>query len=154
MEAVAKRAKVSKPSIYRRWPNLVQLAYAVRLRATLPGQLPDTGTFAGDLRVMLRALAAAAQRTDRMLLADQYAEMVRDPDFADAVLSDPVRAQATWICERAIERGEVRADLDPREVMLDAAGAIILRAVLLHQPLDTQGVDAIVDRLVHGVLAR
>lgn len=156
MEAVAERAGVGKPAIYRRWPNLTHLAYAVHARATMPHELPDTGTFVGDLRVLLTGLADQASRIDRDLLADQYAEMIRDPAFADTVRAttmDPLRDRATRVYERARERGEVRDDVDPRAVMRDISGFIVLRTALLHQPPDEQVFDAFLDRLVNGVVA-
>lgn len=157
MEAVAERAGVSKPSIYRRWPNLTHLAYAVHLRATVPDELPETGTFAGDVRLLLGGLARAARRIDRSLLADQYAEMIRDEGFARTVevgLMVPLRDRAAQVYDRAARRGEVRDDLDGREVMRDLASHILLRTVLLHRPPDEQMLDAIVDRLVNGVRRR
>ena len=157
MEAVVERAGVSKPAIYRRWPNLVHLAYTVHARATMPDELPDTGTFAGDLRVLLEGLTDQASRIDRDLLADQYAEMIRDPAFAEAVrrtTMDPLRDRAARVYERARERGEVRDDLDAREVMRDVASLVVLRIALLHQSPDEQMLDTFLDRLVHGVLAR
>lgn len=157
MEAVADRAGVSKPAVYRRWPNLVHLAYVVHSRATMPDELPDTGTFVGDLRVLLDGLVGQASAIDRDLLADQYAEMIRDPAFADIVritTMDPLRDRAAQVYERARERGEVRDDLDAREVMRDVASFVVLRIALLHQSPDEQMLDTFLDRLVHGVLAR
>lgn len=157
MEAVAERAGVSKPSIYRRWPNLAHLAYAAHARASMPDELPDTGTFAGDLRVLLGRLAAETRRVDRDMLADQFGEMIRDEQFAQTVgasISDPLRERAAQVYERARQRGEVRDDLDAREVMRDVSGHIVLRTILLHQPPDEEMLDAIVDRMVRGVLAR
>ena len=157
MEAVADRAGVSKPALYRRWPNLVHLAFAVHARATMPDELPDTGTFTGDLRVLLGGLVDQATRIDRDLLADQCAEMIRDPAFADTVRTatmDPLRDRAAQVYARARDRGEVRDDLDPREVMRDVSSVAVLRIALLHQSPDEQMLDTFLDRFVHGVLAR
>ena len=157
MEAVAERAGVSKPSLYRRWPNLAHLAYEVHVRATLPDDLPDTGTFAGDVRILLAGLAREARRMDRSLLADQYAEMIRDESFARTVevgLMAPMRDRAARVYDRAVRRGEVRGDLDAREVMRDLSSHIVLRTVLLHRPPDEEMLDDIVDRLVDGVRRR
>jgi len=55
MEEVAQRAKVSKATIYRRWPTkgtLVFEAFADGYLALQP--LPDTGTLGGDLLSALR----------------------------------------------------------------------------------------------------
>lgn len=154
MEAVAERADVSKPAIYRRWPNLAHLAYEAHSRATLPDELPDTGSFAGDVRELLGGLLAEATRVDRSLLADQFGEMIRDREFARTVMEgvmDPMRDRAAEVYDRAVRRGEVRDDLDGPDVMRDLSSQVVMRVVLLHDPPDEQMLDVMVDRLVHGV---
>src|SRR3954468_25112873 len=58
VEAVAARAGVSKPTIYRRWPGgkAEIVADAIRAKRADGAVLPDTGSLRGDLLAMLRAI--------------------------------------------------------------------------------------------------
>src|SRR5687768_17729242 len=54
MEAIAARAGVGKATVYRRWSGketLIADAIERLMRATMP--VPDTGTVAGDLAVLM-----------------------------------------------------------------------------------------------------
>jgi len=66
---------------------------------------------------------------------------------------EPRRGQAREIFRRAIERGEVPADLD-LEVALDLIyGPLYLRLLQDHAPLDDGFVRAAVDMVIAGVAA-
>ena len=59
IEDVARRAGVHKTTVYRRWPSKAELvADTMRERSTERVEVPDTGTLAGDLRALARAVAA------------------------------------------------------------------------------------------------
>jgi AcrR family transcriptional regulator len=61
MDQVAAHARVSKSSLYLRWPNKVALvADALQHRARPVPGIPDTGTLAGDMRGLLDGAAALA----------------------------------------------------------------------------------------------
>ena len=54
IDAVAARAGVSKPTIYRRWPNRQQLLVAVSQRFVPPGEIGDLGSFHDEVAAFLR----------------------------------------------------------------------------------------------------
>src|SRR3954447_3785716 len=58
VDALAARAGVSKPTIYRRWPGGKQeiVVEAIRAKRAASGELPDTGSLRGDLMAMLTAV--------------------------------------------------------------------------------------------------
>jgi AcrR family transcriptional regulator len=69
MEAIAKRAGVSKETLYHWWRSKSEVildALAVRGRQTIP--LPDIGTLREDLRSFLRATVDSADATTVQLL--------------------------------------------------------------------------------------
>src|SRR3954465_4956485 len=55
VDALAARAGVSKPTIYRRWPGGKPeiVVEAIRAKRSEGGELPDTGSLRGDLLAML-----------------------------------------------------------------------------------------------------
>ena len=59
VEDVARRAGVHKTTVYRRWPTKTELiADAMCARSNERVEVPDTGTLAGDLQVLARAIVA------------------------------------------------------------------------------------------------
>jgi AcrR family transcriptional regulator len=66
VEDVARRAGVHKTTVYRRWPTKPELvADAVRERSDERVEVPDTGTLAGDLQALARALPTSDPTTGR-----------------------------------------------------------------------------------------
>jgi AcrR family transcriptional regulator len=159
MDAVATRAGVSKATIYRWWPTKETLALdALYAEWTLAAPVPkDTGSLRGDLIELLSPWA-------RLVTAQPYARVIAallantrtDPAFAAEYrrrVIEPRRNQAREIFGRAIERGEVPADLD-LEVALDLVyGPLYLRLLQDHAPLDDGFVRAAIDMVVAGVTA-
>lgn len=127
MEAVAKRAGVGKSALYRRWPSKQEMAIAALSEFSVPrADTPDTGTLHGDLRELLGAVMdwLAHPRFSR-ILPDLVAEMARNPELGpvvDTMIGAPRRARAAAVLRRAIERGELPADLD-LEIALDVVAA-------------------------------
>jgi AcrR family transcriptional regulator len=83
IEGVAKRAGVSKQTIYRWWSSkaaIVLEALTIDAQERLP--VPNTGTVRGDLKVLLSgAFRELAQRTGP-IVRGLMAEAQLDPEFA------------------------------------------------------------------------
>lgn len=127
MESVAKRAGVGKSALYRRWPSKQEMAMAVLADHVVPlAVVPDTGSLRGDVRKSLDALTE--WMTDPLLsriLPDLVAEMARNPElaaFTDTVIGTPRRELARAKLLRAVDRGELRPDVD-LELALDLLAA-------------------------------
>ena len=159
MDAVAARAGVSKATIYRWWPTKETLALdALYAEWSLAAPVPkDTGSLRGDLIELLSPWVrlVAAQPYARVIAA-LLANTRTDPAFAAEYrrrVTEPRRDQAREIFRRAIERGEVPADLDV-EVALDLIyGPLYLRLLQDHAPLDDGFVRAAIDMALAGVTA-
>ena len=54
INGVAARAKVGRPTIYRRWPSKAALVVAALARGAGLAPAPDTGTVRGDLLAVQR----------------------------------------------------------------------------------------------------
>ena len=110
IDEVALRAKVSKATIYRRWPTkgtLVFEAFSEDFLARQP--LPSSGSLSADLLAALRAWIKVVEGTvTGRTLVGLIAEVQRDPELAQMWRErfvGPVRAQHRSMVDRAVERG-------------------------------------------------
>jgi AcrR family transcriptional regulator len=140
IEAVARRAAVGKPAIYRRWRSKQDMAVALISEVAWAHlDMPDTGSLRGDVIAFLRAeYAALTDRLAKAIIPDVLSEANRNDDLAATLLRtvrDPRRARAAAIISRAIERGEV-ADTLNTDLALDVlAGPLYWRLSVVHQPV-------------------
>jgi AcrR family transcriptional regulator len=159
IEEVASRASVGKTTIYRRWTSRGTLALDAFLEA-FDGQqsLPDTGTFAGDLRLAFgRWVKAVSGTSAGVMLVGLIAELQQDRILAaawqDQVVA-PLRAQFSIMLDRAISRGEIPADTDAGIVLDLVFGACYYRLLHGHRPLNEQFVNQVVAVVAVGVGAK
>jgi AcrR family transcriptional regulator len=159
IEEVAVRAGVGKTTIYRRWSSRGTLALDAFL-AEFEGQqsLPDTGTFAGDLRAALGAWARAVSGTSAgAMLTGLIAEIQHDRNLArawqDRVIA-PLRAQYSIMLDRGVLRGEIPADTDAGVVLDLLFGACYYRLLQGQRRLNEQFVNQVVDVVAAGVGVR
>jgi AcrR family transcriptional regulator len=152
VDAVALRAGVSKATIYRRFESKLELVTAAMYQVAEDRKpTPDTGSLAGDLRVLLTHLGELTKDSTlgcnvRMMVADG----LRNPELG-AVHDEFVQFRRTGtklVLERAITRGELRADTD-LEVAADVLGGpVFYRHLVSHMPVD----DAYLDEVLHAFL--
>jgi AcrR family transcriptional regulator len=140
IEAVARRAGVGKPAIYRRWRSKQDMAVALISEVAWAYlDMPDTGSLEGDVIAFLHAeYAVLTDRLAKAIIPDVLSEANRNDDLAATLLRtvrDPRRARAAAIIRRAIERGEV-ADTLNTDLALDVlAGPLYWRLSVVHQPV-------------------
>jgi AcrR family transcriptional regulator len=115
MDQVAARAKVSKASLYLRWPNKVALvADALQHRARAVPEIPDTGSLPGDMRTFLWALLCSRTAASQALQAVS-GEIASNPELRKAWhrgLAGMLTGCLRTIVVRAAERGELPAGSD------------------------------------------
>lgn len=115
IEAVARRARAGKPTIYRWWPSKAALLLEVYQRGKRV-DTPDTGNLEEDLVGFLKNLFSHWRQTSSgSVFRSLVAEAQSDPTAA-AALADYARgrrAHTGQMIERAKARGEVAADVDP-----------------------------------------
>jgi AcrR family transcriptional regulator len=157
IEAVSARSGIGKPTIYRYWPN--RLAVAIdAFAARMAGQVSpaDLGDARSDLTEQVRRVAAFYATHDGTVLTQLLGATATDPAAAqqlrDRFLADRW-AQTTKMWQRAVSRGEVRADIAP-EVAIDVLfSPIIYRLLVRHAPIDPESAAAIADAVLGGLLA-
>lgn len=157
MKAVAEVAGVGKPALYRRYPTRAHLVFAATVQASAPPDLPTTGNVRDDLRQAVQMLVWSLGMTPRPVLADQFAEIIRDEDFSKHVAERthaPALEVIHRIWERGVERGELRADLDGRARLMDLSSALVMRVLYFHMTPTDEELDDIVDHFVEGARRR
>jgi len=154
-EAVAARAGVGKRTIYRRWKSkgaLVGAAYTEMVQRRHPD--PDTGDAVKDLRLLLRRLFTSVQVPGvTAALRSMVAEAQLDPDFATELrrFVESRREVVRTILRRGIERGQLRADLDPDTAIDLVFGPYWYRLLIAHAPLDSRFAATLVDHMLRGI---
>ena len=140
IEAVARRAAVGKPAIYRRWRSKQDMAVALISEVAWAHlDMPDTGSLLGDVIAFLRAeYEALADPLAKAVIPDLLSEANRNPTLEAALLlavRDPRRTRAAAIIRRAIERGEVAGTLNTDLALDVLAGPLYWRLAVVHQPV-------------------
>ena len=158
MEEVARRAGVSKATVYRRWPGKPQLVTDV-LRAVVDiVDVPDTGDTRGDLLAIATANSHALGDTPLGRIANGLSgQFARDPelaaDFRQRFVA-PRRAMVTQVLRRGIERGDLRDDLDLELVLDMLTGTLYYRAHVSGGAVDAGSIERLVSHLLDGLAPR
>jgi AcrR family transcriptional regulator len=153
IEAVAARAGVGKPTIYRRWPSKAELVLDAVDRLAPPFPTADTGDPLTDLRQIVPELMAdltssPVARATLALAGD--AEMVSR--LGERYLR-PRRAATADILRRAIAAGELRADIDVEMAIDLMVGASVYRWLVTAQPVDADTARRFVDAVLGSLRA-
>ena len=152
IEAVARRAGVGKTAIYRRWGNKLEMV--LEIVSDVAGRsvpLPDTGSFAGDLQLLLMIVSRALQhRIASQIIPDLMAEASRNPQIAETLqkaLRSHQQSVGDKLVGQAIARGELPEGTDP-EVAVDLIlGPLYWRLAVARTPID----DEYLERLINAV---
>jgi AcrR family transcriptional regulator len=151
VEEVAAAAGVNKTSVYRRWPTKAALVHAaLMMLVTHDRELPDRGDVRAELLEILREKAAGAWTPrGRNLLRAVLAFQDEQVSAAAPALRAHRFAGPRRVLERAIERGELPADIDVALMSELLVAPIFHRILDLNEPAD----EAFLTRLVDHVLA-
>jgi AcrR family transcriptional regulator len=161
IEAVARRAAVSRPTIYLRWPSKAQLVHEA-VFPDMPTEelpIPRNATFAEDVRDLVNGAVVYLSRPEVLAAAPGLmAEFADDHELhrmMAARLHDRLRARLRERVTTAVARGEVRPELDA-DLLLDVITGSVLFALLIRPP-DAEPTHhvphALTDLLLHGLLA-
>jgi AcrR family transcriptional regulator len=156
IDAIAHRAGVSKPTLYRRWPHGKPelVADAIREGRAECGVTPDTGSLRGDLLALVSLLTG--QMLEDVHLACGLLTRLRESEELAAVVREHVideeRARFTTVLERAAARGEL-ASGQAGPLFADIAGSIILtRVTITGEPVDHAFAEELVDHVLLPIL--
>lgn len=152
MDGIAARAGVGKAALYRRWPSKEALVVEAlgRLVASIP--VPDTGSLAEDVRIVMTTnLSMYADPASGLLLSGLVAVMARSEPIAHAMRSGFVATRhdaLRVVLARGVARGDLRrgVDLDLVVEMLNAP--LFYRYLLSGRPVN----EALVAEVTASVL--
>jgi AcrR family transcriptional regulator len=157
VDAIARRAGTSKPAIYRRWPSKAHLVHEAVFPLTDDTELPDTGSLYGDMREMMRrTVTVLTTPAARAALPGLVGETAADPTLHAALLERFVDVLShgldEWL-ESARQRGEVRAEVLPADVIDALAGVIFLALITHPETLDEAWMDRTAEFIARGISA-
>jgi len=152
IEAVARRAGVGKTAIYRRWSNKLEMV--LEIVSEVAGRavpLPDTGSFAGDLTLLMMIVSRALQhRIASQIIPDLMAEAARNPQIAETLqkaLHTHQTAVGDKLVGQAVARGELPAGADPELAVDLILGPLYWRLAVARTPIS----DDYLEKLIAAV---
>jgi AcrR family transcriptional regulator len=155
VDAIARRARTSKPAIYRRWPSKAHVVHEAVFPVGEGTALPDTGSLAGDVREMLRRTTAVLTTpAARAALPGLVGEMAADPALHAALLerfSDVLSRGLTDRLENAVARGEARPDVTAADLVEAIAGITLLALITRGDALDDAWMERTAALITRGI---
>lgn len=158
-DAIAARAKVGKPALYRRWSSVQELLLSAFARSAQERGLVDTGTLRGDLvlfaRVVLGLLVDDPGLASIRLVMDARMRPELFPHLSDSSIGHAFRS-AREIVPRAVERGDLPAGSSPTMLIEVLVGGILIRVLTgsistdTPEAVDEAYVEALVDLCLRG----
>jgi AcrR family transcriptional regulator len=152
VDEITRRSGVAKTTIYRHWPTRGDLLRDACSSIGTPLQVPDTGSFEGDVTALVTSLA-------HLLRSEKWTSVLpsiidaaeRDPDIAAVYsrLQKGYSAPLLFIVQRAMERGELPKPTDAATLVAALTGPLFYRRWFSREPLTSAFAKQIV-RLVLG----
>jgi AcrR family transcriptional regulator len=158
VDQIARRAKASKATIYRRWPGKAELVVDVICRRfdmdTPPAE--DTGSLRGDLASVFRGLCGAVERKHTVVMG-LSSTLVSHQELA-RTLREHIPAKdlsgVDALLGRAVERGELPGPLDAGRLFAVAEALVWHRMIFtgpsFEESFVTESVDEVLLPLVRA----
>lgn len=141
VEGIARRAKVSKATIYRWWPSKAAVVLEAMREADDQEGYPTfrhTGDARQDLLDELRRVISFYNESYGQGLLDLIAESRFDEDLADAVRDQFIvfrRKDTVEVMRAGMATGAIRQDLNVETVMDALWGAVYYKLLVSHTPV-------------------
>jgi AcrR family transcriptional regulator len=155
MEAIAKRARVGKPTLYKWWPTKPALIMAM-FQERVSRQLDAVGASTAEeaLRGRVQTLIREFNGLFGKFFADLIAEGQNDPVFLRELYDKHIaerRASTAEDIERGKATGEFASDTDAI-LLIDAIfGPIYFRLMVKFAPLTEDYGNQLIDQVLRGV---
>ena len=154
---IADRAGVHRTTVHRRWPDLGDLIVEALVDAAAAEiRMPDTGNIRGDLKSLLRSIAARIDTIEsRARIKALISDSARSPQIGAigrAVWTTRFQVGETVI-QRGIDRGELRDDIAPMTIFSMFVAPLYLRLLITDERLDHKFIDDVIRIGLDGSLA-
>ncbi|MCW5253789.1 TetR/AcrR family transcriptional regulator [Streptomyces sp. SHP 1-2] len=139
MDAVAARTRSSKATLYRQWGGKAELVVRA-IRHNKPGEISevDTGSLRGDLHGLMAREDDCTMARNSALMRGVAMALHQNPDLRQAFreqLVEPEMAEFRRLLQRAVDRGEIRADCPALDFLVPMlVGGFATRTLLEDQP--------------------
>ncbi|HWR45154.1 TetR/AcrR family transcriptional regulator [Sporomusa sp.] len=158
VEKIAERAKVSKATIYKWWPNkaaVVMDSFLSAAMSRLP--VPDTGAVINDIVIQVTNLARFLTSREGKVINELIAEGQFDLKLAAEYrlrYFNPRRLDSRRILERGVQRGELKKDVD-LELCIDLIyGPLFYRLLVTGETLDEAFIETLINYAFEGIKLR
>ncbi|WP_110954429.1 TetR/AcrR family transcriptional regulator [Anaerosinus massiliensis] len=155
VEKIAERAKVSKATIYKWWPNkaaVVMDGFLSAAMSRLP--VPNTGSVREDIITQIENLADFLMSREGKVINELIAEGQFNTKIAEEYrlrYFNPRRLDSRRILERGVERGELRKELDV-ELCIDLIyGPLFYRLLITGEKVDRSFIECTVSYIFRGI---
>ncbi|MFI2434835.1 TetR/AcrR family transcriptional regulator [Streptomyces sp. NPDC018693] len=156
MDAVAARTRSSKATLYRQWGGKAELVAKAVRHDKSSGMAAvdevDTGSLRGDLHALTLRSDDCEMEQNFALMRGLAMAVHANPDLQRAFqehLIDPEFAALRRVLQRAVDRGEVRADNPAIEFLMHMMmGGFVARALIEEQPPTQSFLLAYIDAVV------
>ncbi len=153
MDAVAARTRSSKATLYRQWGGKPELV-AKAIRHNKPGSISDvdTGSLRGDLHALTSREDDCSMQQNAALMRGLFMAVHGNPDLLQAfkeLLIEPEMEEFHRVVQRAVDRGEIRADRPALEYVVHMlVGAFATRTLIDDQPPTQSFLTSYIDAVV------
>lgn len=155
VEAIARRAGISKVTIYRWWPHKAAVAMDAFLAFNAPQVgYPDTGSTREDFRRQMALVRDFFLGPGGPVVRALIAEIQHDPQLAEDFRMrfwEGRRKEGRAVLQRGIDRGELRGDLDPTAVLDVLYAPLYIRLLVGHADIDTGFLAQLIDCVFDGL---
>lgn len=157
LDAVAKKAGVGKPTLYRRWHSKLDLVVAAVERYTHQLVMPSSGNSRERVTQFMEEWWLLAAESENMtvtgMLASVLSDLQRYPELKQAVLRGLLykrRAEMHELLELGINSGELQPDLDADLVIDLLFSPLLVRRIVSGGPVSPKAARKIVDIIFDG----
>ncbi|KOS27145.1 TetR family transcriptional regulator [Bacillus anthracis] len=154
VDKIADRAKVSKATIYKWWPNKAAVVMDGFLSAAARLPVPDTGSALNDILTHATSLANFLISREGTIINELVGEGQFDSKLAEeyrARYFQPRRLQAKQLLEKGMKRGELKENLDVQLSIDLIYGPIFYRLLVTGEKLDDSYVHDLVINAFEGI---
>ncbi|MBQ0829449.1 TetR/AcrR family transcriptional regulator [Streptomyces tagetis] len=153
MDAVAARTRSSKATLYRQWGGKAELVVNA-IRHDKPVEIGDidTGSLRGDLHALTSRDDDCVMEQNSALMRGVAMALHQNPDLRQAFREQVVEPEMTEfrrVLDRAVERGEIRADCPALDFLVHMmVGGFATRTLLEDQPPTRAFLSSYIDAVI------
>jgi AcrR family transcriptional regulator len=151
MDAVAQRAKASKATLYRRWNSKATLVVDALATQKASPPVPDSGDLRTDLLTAFCGMGGLTDHDTTSTFGAVMTALTTDPEFAAEFRSRVLQPKAQLsraLFQRAVDRGEVRDDLDLDLVAPALAGIVLHRLFVMGEAPGPTLIENVIDQII------